>query len=94
MLQELRRPVGRGVAEVRGRGLWAGIDLDATMPSARALCEQLVRRGVLAKETHGRTLRLAPPLVVDPGDLDWALEQVAAVVGDAYASTNAAVPTV
>jgi ornithine--oxo-acid transaminase len=80
MLDRLRALIGRGVTEVRGRGLWAGIDLDPSLPTARVACERLLERRVLAKETHGRTMRLAPPLVIDEADLDWALEQIEAVV--------------
>jgi ornithine--oxo-acid transaminase len=83
MLDRLRALIGRGVTEVRGRGLWTGIDLDPTLPTARVACERLLERRVLAKETHGRTMRLAPPLVIDEADLDWALDQIEAVVADA-----------
>jgi ornithine--oxo-acid transaminase len=63
------------VREVRGRGLWAGIEF-ASLPGREA-CEQLAERGVLAKDTHGSTIRLAPPLMIDEADLDWALDCVA-----------------
>ncbi|MDQ4048713.1 MAG: ornithine--oxo-acid transaminase [Actinomycetota bacterium] len=62
------------VTAVRGRGLWAGIDIDPDGPSARAVCERLVGRGLLCKDTHERTIRLAPPLVVERSDVDFALE--------------------
>ncbi|WP_329241885.1 ornithine--oxo-acid transaminase [Actinoallomurus sp. NBC_01490] len=61
------------VHEVRGRGLWAGVELNG---KARPVSERLMERGVLAKETHETTLRLAPPLVVDEADLDWALDRL------------------
>jgi ornithine--oxo-acid transaminase len=64
------------VAGVRQRGLWAGVDLADRQ--GREVCERLLLRGVLAKETHGRTLRLAPPLVIEPDELDWGIEQLAA----------------
>jgi ornithine--oxo-acid transaminase len=66
------------VREVRGRGLWAGIDLHSL--SGRDACERLAERGVLAKETHGATIRLAPPLVISGTDLDWALDRVEEIV--------------
>lgn len=69
--------VGHGVVEVRGRGLWAGIDIDPELATGRQLCEQLATRGILAKDTHGSTIRLAPPLVIGVTDLDWALDQLA-----------------
>lgn len=78
-LESLR---GRGVEEVRGRGLWVGVDVDTAIASGRAVCEVLLRYGVLAKEAHGRTIRLAPPLVVGSHDLDWALEQFALALGE------------
>jgi ornithine--oxo-acid transaminase len=65
------------VREVRGRGLWAGVELNG---KARPVSERLMERGVLAKETHETTLRLAPPLVVSQEDLDWALDQIEAVL--------------
>jgi ornithine--oxo-acid transaminase len=66
------------VREVRGRGLWAGIEF--TGLGGREACEALADRGVLAKDTHGTTIRLAPPLVIAEADLDWALDQVEALV--------------
>ena len=64
------------VAEVRSRGLWAGIDVVGR--TGRDVCEGLMRRGVLAKDTHGSTIRIAPPLVIERADLEWAVEQVRA----------------
>ncbi|MHA7133469.1 ornithine--oxo-acid transaminase [Oerskovia turbata] len=58
---------------VRGAGLWAGIDLDPARGTGRDLCEALLARGVLAKDTHGSTIRLAPPLVIDRPDLDLGM---------------------
>ncbi len=76
----LNELVGHGVVAVRGRGLWAGIDIDPARMSGRQACERLLERGVLAKDTHGSTIRLAPPLVVEPEDLDWAVDQLAAIL--------------
>lgn len=72
--------VGRGVLAVRTRGLWAGVDIDPTVGTGRAVCEALMERRVLAKDTHGSTIRLAPPLVVSEEDLSWGLDQLEAVV--------------
>lgn len=77
---DLVRLIGHGVREVRGAGLWAGIDIDPALATGREVCELLMERGVLAKDTHGSTIRLAPPIVVEPGDLDWAVEQLEAVL--------------
>lgn len=76
----LRELVGHGVVEVRGRGLWAGVDIDPDRMTGREACERLAARGVLAKDTHGSTIRLAPPLVIDEADLDWAVDQLAAIL--------------
>jgi ornithine--oxo-acid transaminase len=61
------------VSSVRGRGLWAGVSFGSL--DGRAVCERLAALGVLAKETHGSTIRLAPPLVITADELDWALER-------------------
>ncbi|MDR6905584.1 ornithine--oxo-acid transaminase [Agromyces sp. 3263] len=78
----LARLVGHGVVAVRGAGLWAGIDIDPRIGTGRAVCEALMRRGVLAKDTHGSTIRLAPPIVVESSDLDWAVDQLEAVLAE------------
>jgi ornithine--oxo-acid transaminase len=72
----LRRLVGSGLHAVRGVGLWAGIDVDPALGTGRDICAALAERGVLAKDTHGSTIRLAPPLVVEAADLDWAVDQL------------------
>jgi ornithine--oxo-acid transaminase len=76
----LRALIGHGLLAVRGRGLWAGIDIDPGLMTGRQACERLAHRGVLAKDTHGSTIRLAPPLVIEPADVDWAVDQLAAVL--------------
>ncbi|MET0724987.1 MAG: ornithine--oxo-acid transaminase [Leifsonia sp.] len=80
LMSDLDALVGHGVVAVRGAGLWAGIDIDPELASGRAVCEALMARGVLAKDTHGSTIRLAPPLVVSEEDLDWAVAQLRAVL--------------
>ena len=65
------------VVDLRGRGLWIGIELNGL---ARPFCEALKQRGVLCKETHASVIRLAPPLTIDKADLDWGLEQIRAVL--------------
>ena len=78
--RRLGEMVGPVVSAVRVRGLWAGIDFGAVVPSGRAVCEQLLERGVLAKDTHGSTIRLAPPLVIEEDDLEYALDRLGDVV--------------
>ena len=73
--------VGHGVQAVRGRGLWAGVDIDPGLMTGRAACEGLAERGVLVKDTHGSTIRLAPPLVIEPEDVARAVDALAAVLG-------------
>ncbi|GII89989.1 ornithine--oxo-acid transaminase [Sinosporangium siamense] len=69
--------VGQGVVTVRTRGLWAGVDIDPSIATGREVCEALLKRGVLAKDTHGSTIRLAPPIVVAEEDLAFAVAQLA-----------------
>jgi ornithine--oxo-acid transaminase len=76
MLARLRDEAPDTVKEVRGVGLWAGIELLPGAGEARARCEQLLQAGVLVKDTHHTTLRLAPPLVIGEADLDWGVDQV------------------
>jgi ornithine--oxo-acid transaminase len=68
------------VSQVRGRGLWAGVDFSEL--SGREVCERLARLGVLAKDTHGRTVRLAPPLMITDEDLDWALDRLEQAIAE------------
>ncbi|WP_282698254.1 ornithine--oxo-acid transaminase [Streptomyces sp. CC208A] len=78
---ELGLLVGGGAVEaVRGRGLWAGVDIAPARGTGREISERLMERGVLVKDTHGSTIRLAPPLVIEKEDLDWGLEQLRAVL--------------
>jgi len=78
MLTRLAALPREAVSAVRGRGLWAGLEF-ATRPG-REVCERLAARGVLAKETHGNVIRLAPPLVISEADLDWGLDQIEEVL--------------
>ncbi|MFF4868051.1 ornithine--oxo-acid transaminase [Streptomyces sp. NPDC003444] len=78
---ELGLLVGDGAVEaVRGRGLWAGVDVAPSKGTGREISERLLDRGVLVKDTHGSTIRIAPPLVISKEDLDWGLEQLRGVL--------------
>lgn len=75
-LRNLRSPV---IKEVRGRGLWIGIELHT---QARKYCEALKEEGVLCKETHDNIIRVAPPLVIRREEIDWAVERFQKVLGN------------
>jgi ornithine--oxo-acid transaminase len=82
LLRELRALTGTGrVAAVRGRGLWAGVDIAPRYGTGREISERLMDRGVLVKDAHGPTIRIAPPLVISEEDLDWGLDQLRTVLG-------------
>jgi ornithine--oxo-acid transaminase len=83
LADELRGADVSQIAEVRGRGLWIGIELDRKAGEARAACERLMERGVLAKDTQATTIRLAPPLSVTREELAWALERIVDVLATA-----------
>jgi len=72
----LRQKAPDTVAEIRGLGLWVGIELGPGCRPARAVCERVMDDGLLCKDTHETTVRLAPPLVVTKQDLEWALERL------------------
>jgi ornithine--oxo-acid transaminase len=76
-LDKLRGIDSQHVKEVRGRGLWIGIELHATAGGARRFCEALMQDGLLCKETHEHVIRIAPPLVIDREQIDWAFERIA-----------------
>jgi ornithine--oxo-acid transaminase len=80
MLERLRANNSAVLKAVRGRGLWAGAEIDPSVATAREVCERLLVKGVLSKDTHETVVRLAPPLVIARDDLDWALDQFEAVV--------------
>ncbi|MEC9323476.1 MAG: aminotransferase class III-fold pyridoxal phosphate-dependent enzyme, partial [Actinomycetota bacterium] len=77
----LQRLTGRGVIDVRGKGLWAGVDIDPALGSGKQVSLRLAERGVLVKDTHGSTLRFAPPLVITADEVDWAVDRLAEVLG-------------
>jgi len=74
LLQTLCSP---DLREVRGRGMWIGIELHS---AARPYCEALKEEGILCKETHDRVIRIAPPLVITRQEIDWAFERIAKVI--------------
>jgi ornithine--oxo-acid transaminase len=82
MIERLRAIGSPVVREVRARGLWAGVEIDPSFADAREACERLLAKGVLSKETHSTVIRLAPPLVIERAELDWALDRLEEVVRD------------
>lgn len=78
----LRGLIGQGVTAVRCIGLWAGIDIDPALATGREVSERLMERGILVKDTHGSTIRMAPPLVVTAEEITWAVNQLAEVLVD------------
>lgn len=78
-LRQLDTPL---IREVRGKGLFIGMEVDPTLCSAREICESLMERGLLSKETHETVVRLAPPLIIGRDEIDWAVEQIAEVLGE------------
>jgi len=75
MLKRLRAVKNPALKAVRGRGLWAGAEIDPNYASARDVCNRLLAKGVLSKDTHGTVVRFAPPLVIARADLDTALDR-------------------
>ncbi|MBJ7902580.1 ornithine--oxo-acid transaminase [Streptomyces sp. DSM 110735] len=73
--------LGHGVTGFRARGLWAGVDVDPALGTGREISERLMREGILVKDTHGSTIRLAPPLTITAEELRGALDTLAKVLG-------------
>jgi ornithine--oxo-acid transaminase len=82
MFTRLRAINHPAIKAVRGRGLWAGVDIDPKVASARDVCLRMLDKGVLSKDTHGTVVRLAPPLVIAKYDLDIALDIVAEAINE------------
>jgi ornithine--oxo-acid transaminase len=80
LLDGLKRIRTNTIREVRGRGLMLAVELHSEAGDARRYCEALQKRGILAKDTHGHTIRIAPPLVITGDQVDWALEQIEAAL--------------
>jgi ornithine--oxo-acid transaminase len=74
LLAGLRRISSPLIREVRGKGLWCGVDFDPARVQARVVAERLVQVGILTKDTHETVIRFAPPLVIDRAQIDWALD--------------------
>ena len=81
-LEQLRTVKSKHVKEVRGRGLFIGVELKPEAGGARRFCEALFHEGMLCKETHENVIRFAPPLVITKAEVDWAFERIKKVLED------------
>lgn len=81
LFQKMRAMGSTKIKDIRGRGLWMGIELHTSAGKARPYCEQLMKEGLLCKDTHEQTIRLAPPLCITKDEIDWALERLKKVLG-------------
>ena len=82
MLKKLRKLDSPMIKDVRGLGLFIGVEIDPALSTARDVCERLMQRGILSKETHDTVVRLAPPLTISRSEIDWALDQIDAVLAE------------
>jgi ornithine--oxo-acid transaminase len=80
LMAQLRSLKSPNVKEVRGKGLLVGVELHPDAGGARRFCEALMGKGLLCKETHQHVIRIAPPLVIQKADIDWAMERIAPVL--------------
>ena len=78
-LSRIRSP---HIKEVRGKGLFIGVELNPEAKGARRFCEALMKKGILCKETHENVIRFAPPLVIKKEEIDWAVERVEEVLSE------------
>jgi ornithine--oxo-acid transaminase len=76
LLARLRDMRSNIVKDVRGRGLWVGVEVDPNVASARSICDALLAEGVLSKDTHGTVLRFAPPLTITRDEIDWGMDRI------------------
>src|SRR5262249_2766270 len=80
MMRRLKAINSPAIKEVRGLGLLAGIEIEPSFGDARLVCDKLLARGVLSKETDAPVVRLAPPLIIPRDELDWALDRISEVI--------------
>jgi ornithine--oxo-acid transaminase len=82
LLKRLRSIGHPAIVDVRGRGLFIGMELDPEVVSGREFCEALLRRGLLSKDTHHTVVRFAPPLTISRETLDHALDIIEATLAE------------
>lgn len=81
-LEALRNIESPLIREVRGRGLFIGLEVDAKLASAESLVNRLIARGILTKDTHRNTVRFAPPLTIERSEIDWAVNEIESALGE------------
>src|SRR5579871_1957412 len=82
-IQRLRTLKSPAIRDVRGMGLLIGMEFDPALLTARQVCERLLERGILSKDTHHTVVRFAPPLVIEAAQLDWVVEELRALLREA-----------
>jgi ornithine--oxo-acid transaminase len=82
LLAQLKTVRSSLIRDVRGKGLFIGLEIDARRTDARAVVDRLLARGIISKDTHGTVVRFAPPLVIDRAQIDWAVGEVRAVFAE------------
>jgi ornithine--oxo-acid transaminase len=75
-VDKLKTIKSKHIKEVRGKGLFIGVELHPEAKGARRFCERLMKEGILCKETHDNVIRFAPPLVIKKEEIDWAFEKI------------------
>ncbi|WP_125106693.1 MULTISPECIES: ornithine--oxo-acid transaminase [Gulosibacter] len=91
LFDALESLIGRGVTAVRGAGLWAGVDIDPAIGSAHDVCLDLLDHGILAKDTHGITVRLAPPIIANHDEIALLVREFTAVINARWEAAQAGV---
>jgi ornithine--oxo-acid transaminase len=84
-LSSIKNPV---IREVRGRGLFAGVELHRHIAATDTVIRRLLQAGVLTKDTHGNTIRFAPPLIIDELQVNWAVDRLTEVLDEVAVSTG------
>lgn len=79
-IEKLKQIKSKHIKEVRGKGLFIGVELFPEAKGARRFCEALMKEGILCKETHENVIRFAPPLVITKEEIDWAMERIEKVL--------------
>ena len=73
-LEELKKIESPILKEIRGKGLWIGVEINTKIIDGRSICKLLLKKGILSKETHESTIRFAPPLIIEKKEIDWTVQ--------------------